>query len=119
MVPEEDVIRSAEQLRALIAHHAASGGGELRLGTGVDLELSTLDLPPGSWSIAAETGDHRARPRLRFHPSPFGSPSTWSALFHLQSGSLKLRGVDVIVQDFDRQSMGRLATFVVAAGSTV
>ncbi|MDG3005234.1 serine/threonine-protein kinase [Paludisphaera mucosa] len=114
-IADEDVVRSAEQLRNMIAHHGP-GGGVIHVAAGVDLELATLDFPAGSWTIAAEPGERR--PRLRFHPSPFGSSSsTWTSLFNVQGGELKLRGLDVMIQDFDHQSMGRLAAVGLSAGS--
>lgn len=116
---EEDLIRSVEQLQSLIALAArqGAGGGELHVAAGVELELTTLTLPPGSWTIAAGPGDRR--PRLRFHPSPYGPTTSWTAMFQVQSGELKLRGLDLQVEDLDRQSMGRLAAVSVAEGASL
>ncbi len=114
----EDVARSAEQLQNLIAH-LGPGGGEVHVAAGVDLELSTIDLPPGSWTLRAEPGDRR--PRLRFRPSPFGSPSasSWTCLFNVQGGELNLHGLDILVQDLDHQSMGRMAAVGLTAGAAL
>ncbi|AMV37566.1 serine/threonine-protein kinase [Planctomyces sp. SH-PL62] len=114
----EDVARSPEQLQNLITH-LGPDGGEVHIASGVELELATIDLPAGSWSFAAEPGEHR--PRLRLRPSPFGtpSPSTWTSLFNVQGGELKLRGLDLVVEDLDHQSMGRLAAVGLVAGASV
>ncbi|WP_337174269.1 serine/threonine-protein kinase [Paludisphaera sp.] len=114
---EEDLIRGAEQFRGMIAAARDGDGGELRVAAGAELELTTLALPPGSWTIAAQPGGRR--PKLRFHPSPFGSSSAWTALFQVQSGELKLQGLDLLVEDDDHQLMGRLAAVSVAAGASL
>jgi serine/threonine-protein kinase len=101
---------------ATAARHG-DGGGELHVAIGAELELTTLTLPPGEWTIAAQPGERR--PRLRLHPSPFGSPAAWTALFQVQSGELKLQGLDLQVEDADHQSMGRLAAVSVAAGASL
>jgi len=116
---EEDLVRSAEQLQSMIALAAqqGAGGGELHVAAGAELELTTLTLPSGSWTIAAQPGERR--PRLRFHASPFGSSTSWTALFQVPSGELKLQGLDLQVEDADHQSMGRLAAVSVAAGASL
>jgi len=115
----EDVARSPEQLQNLVAHLAPDGGGVVHVAAGADLELTTLELPAGSWTIAAEPGERR--PRLRFRPSPFGSPSSssWTCLFQVQGGELKLEGLDVSVQDPDPQSMGKMAAVGLATGASL
>ncbi len=115
---EEDLVRGAEQLQSMLAAPARGGdGGELRLAAGADLELTTLTLPPGDWTIAAQPGGRR--PRLRFHASPFDSSTGWTALFQVRSGGLTLRGLDLQVEDADHQSTARLAAACVAPGASL
>lgn len=116
-VGQEDLIASVAQLTNTIAHHG-SKGGELWLARGADLELSTIDLPgPANWSIEAEPGE--TRPRLRFRPSVFAARSTaaWTSLFHVPGGKLRLRGLDILIDDPDPMSMSRLAALCVDPGS--
>ena len=118
-IGHEDLIGSSAQLVNTLVHRGTKGG-ELWIARGVDLELSTIDIPgPATWSIEAEPGDARPRPRLRFHPSVFAarSTSTWATLFHVPGGKLRLRGLDILIDDPDPMSMSRLAAVCLAPGA--
>lgn len=92
--PDSNVIRTAEQLRnALI--ESGGRGATLRLAADADLELSGVVLRGnGTWRIVAEPG--KTRPRLRFVPEPRAAILV-SSLLELQSGSLNLEGIDVVL----------------------
>jgi serine/threonine-protein kinase len=114
----EKVIRSSEQLIALLS----GKGGTIRIAQEADLELPATELSgPGPWRIEAETGLGSGRPRIRFHPSSFASrpPTAWSVLFNLQSGKLRLQGIDIMVptQDAEAPPTGPQAAIGLSAGT--
>ncbi|QEH37877.1 Serine/threonine-protein kinase PrkC [Aquisphaera giovannonii] len=96
---EEDVIRSAEQFANSVARFGERGG-ILKIARDVD-----LDLPPtefgggGDWVVQAE--DEGSRPRIRLRSPTFASraPSSWTTLFGARSGSLEVRGLDLILPE--------------------
>ena len=116
-----DTVRTASQFQEAVERLAASRGGKIRLAAGADLELPPTDLPPGSWVIEAEPGPKRPRLRLLPRPTPADAPApaTWTALLRLRSGSLRLRGIDLISGRDDPDEAGRHAALAVAAGTDV
>ena len=99
------LIRSAEQFISTLNRLGAKGG-VLTIAHGADLELPTTELAgTAPWRIEAEPGGRR--PRLRFRPSEFvsRSPTAWGVMFQLRSGSLRLRGLDLVIQDQDKDAI--------------
>ena len=106
---DEDVIHSSEQFLTMFGRLGPQGGS-LRIAAGADLELPTLPIEgPGQFKIIAEQG--LVRPRLRFRPPEIAptSPSEWSVMFNLRSGSLALEGLDLIVPDLETLHADRVA----------
>ncbi|WP_165227409.1 serine/threonine-protein kinase [Aquisphaera insulae] len=117
---DEDVIRSAAQLLNAVSRDGARGG-TLRIARNADLDLSPIDLSSsGRWIIESEEGAG-SRPRLRLRPPAFGSrsPSSWMSLFQLRSGSLTLRGLDLVLprQEIDLAMSGPEAAVAVSPGT--
>jgi serine/threonine protein kinase len=116
---DEDVIRGAEQFRTML-RHLGDRDGTLRIGAGVDIELPTVEVGTRAGhqvQIVAEPGP--ARPRLRFRPAPRpgASPSEWSSLLSLRSGSLRLQGIDLVVPETETSPAERLAAIAVVPGT--
>jgi len=113
---ESDPVRTAAEFKDAL-RRLAPGGGTIRLAAGVELTLPTCDLRAGRWVIEADPGG--PRPRLGFRPAPADPPAatSWAYLFRLRSGSLVLRGVDVVADRDDVADRGHWAAFAVAAGT--
>ncbi|MGP0066069.1 MAG: protein kinase domain-containing protein [Isosphaeraceae bacterium] len=106
---DEDVIRSSEQLLTMLKQ-IGGRGGSLRIGAGVDIEIPTALIEgTGRYQIIAEPGP--ARPRLRFRPPdvPITSPTDWSVMWKLRSGSLRLEGLDLMMLDQENLRGERVA----------
>jgi hypothetical protein len=58
---------------------------------------------------------------LRFRPpaAATGSAADWPALFRVRSGGLKLRGVDLLLEEDRAPASGRWAAFAVASGASL
>jgi eukaryotic-like serine/threonine-protein kinase len=114
---DEDVIRTAEQFLDAL-HRLGTQGGKLRIAPEADLELSAAEFTgTAQWRIEAVPGPKR--PRIRFRPSLLvpTSPTVWPVLFNLCSGSLRVQGLDILIQDSDAPRTGGLAAIGVAAGT--
>ena len=114
---DEDVIQSSEQFLTMFGRLGPQGGS-LRIAAGADLELPTLPIEgAGQYSIIAEEGP--VRPRIRFRPPEIAptSPSEWSVMFNLRSGSLVLQGIDLIVPDLEILHAERVAIAGLLRGS--
>ncbi len=73
-----------------------------------------------NWVIRGERGP--SRPRLRFRPDSqaIPAPDSWSAWMTVQSGSLRLEGIDIVLPEVEAAfppSIRRRAAFTIAAGS--
>jgi serine/threonine-protein kinase len=106
---DEAVIRNPEQFLSLF-NRLGSQGGTLRIAAGFDFELPAIQFEgTGRYQFLAEPGP--GRPRLRFRPSQFPprSPSDWTVLLSLRSGSLYLQGLDLVIPDPEVPRIDRLA----------
>jgi eukaryotic-like serine/threonine-protein kinase len=107
---DEDVIRSSEQLVTMFKE-LGPRGGSLRIAAGVDIEIPTILIEgTGKYQLTAEPGPNR--PRLRLRPPdvlPSASPTAWSVMWKLRSGSLRLEGLDLIVLDQENLRTDRVA----------
>jgi serine/threonine-protein kinase len=118
---DEDVIRSAEQFLTMLRHQG-DRDVSLRIGAGVDIELPTVPLGPGTGHRIQISGEPGAtRPRLRFHPSSMAgaTPAEWTSLLSLRSGSLRLQGLDLVVREPETLPADRLAAIALVPGSDV
>jgi serine/threonine protein kinase len=118
-VSGEDLIRGSEQFLTVL-RNMGGRGGTLRIASAIDIEVPTLVIEsPASnpVEILAEAG--AVRPKLRFRPSPMAgeSPTDWTGLFNLRSGSLRLQGLDLEVQEPTNGPADRLAAVTVAPGT--
>jgi serine/threonine-protein kinase len=118
---DEDLIRSAEQFVNTL-NRLGPKGGTLRLAREADIELPATELAGfAQWLIAAGPGSGPGRPRIRFRPSVFAArtPTAWAVLFNLRTGALHLQGLDLLIQDQDRDAplTSRLAAIGVAPGT--
>jgi eukaryotic-like serine/threonine-protein kinase len=116
---DEDLIRSAEQFVNTL-NRRGTKGGLLKIARGADLELPATEFAgSGQWQIEAEPGP--VRPRIRFRSSAFSnrSPTAWTVLFNLRSGSMRLQGLDILIQNQDQDAprAGRLAAVGVSPGT--
>jgi serine/threonine-protein kinase len=116
---EEDVIRTAEQFIKTL-NRLGSKGGTLKIASEAELELAATELAgSGAWVFEAQRGQRR--PRIRFRPSVFASrpPTAWNVLFNLQSGTLRLQGLDLLIpsQDPEAPPAGPQAAVGVSAGT--
>ncbi len=117
----EDVVHGPEQFLAVL-RGLAGRGGMIRIAAGVDIDLpsvvieSTTAVPV---QISGESGG--TRPRLRLRPSPMTgeSPTDWTGLFSLRSGTLRLQGLDLVVPEPDTGSADRLAAVALSPGTTL
>ena len=106
---DEDVIRSSEQLLARLKQLGRQGG-LMRIAAGADLELPTVAIEgTGRYQFVAMPGS--ARPRLRLRPPemPPASPADWVVLLNLRSGSVLLRGLDIVIADRETRPVDRVA----------
>jgi hypothetical protein len=106
---DEDVIRSSEQFLTMFKRLGPQGGS-LRIAAGADLELPTVVIAGmGPYQLLAEPGV--LRPRIRFRPPqlPPASPTDWTVLLNLRSGSLRLQGLDILVPDQEMLRADRVA----------
>jgi serine/threonine protein kinase len=115
----EDVIRSAEQFASAM-NRLGARGGVLKIARGADLELPSTEFAgTGIWKIEAEPGT--SRPRVRFLPPAFSNrpAGAWAVLFQLRSGSLRLRGLDIVIRNQGQEGSrsGRMAAVGVAPGT--
>jgi serine/threonine-protein kinase len=116
---EQDLIRTAEQFSKAL-DRLGSNGGTLKIASEAELELPATDLAgAGQWRFEAQPG--LRRPRIRFRPSVFTSrpPTAWTVLFNLQSGTLHLQGLDLLIpsQDPEAPPTGPEAAIGVSAGT--
>ena len=120
--PEPGAIRTAEQFLDAL-NRPGQGVRTLTLAADADLSLPACRARGTSICIIrAERIEGRPRPRLRFRPDPSASPpaaDSWAAWMTVQSGGLRLEGVDVVLPDVDpsTSSTRRRAAFAVAAGT--
>jgi serine/threonine-protein kinase len=117
--PEQDVIRSTEQLQAAL-RRLGDGGGTIRVGAGAELDLPTVVISlPSARRVQIVAEPRGVRPRLRFRPAPIPgtSPADWTALLNLRSGSLRLQGLDLIVPEPESAPAERLAAIAVLPGT--
>lgn len=111
---ESAPIRTAEELIDAL-RRPTTKGGTIRLAADVDLILPACEVPGlGSWIIQADSEKARARPKIRFRPGD-GSTTTSgrTALFLLRTGSLELRGIDIVLPEDEAPPRGRWAAFAV------
>ncbi len=115
----EDVIRSSEQLLTMFKQ-LGSRGGSLRIAAGVDIDIPTILIEgTGRYQITAEPG--LVRPRLRLRPPdvPAGSPTDWSVMWSVRSGSLRLEGLDLIILDQENLRADRVAVAALLPGTAL
>jgi hypothetical protein len=118
---DQNFIRSAEQFLDTVTRLGPKGG-TLKLAGGIDVELPATELiGTAQWQIEAEPAGQLPRPRIRFRPSAFAtrSSTTWSTLFTTRSGSLRLQGIDILIQELHRDLPGTslIAAFSLSGGS--
>lgn len=117
--PDGNAIRTAEEFTAALGR-LGPGGGLLRIAAGADLELPSTEFTrTGERRIEAEPGHARPRIRYRNTQSSNRNPAAWSVLFNLRSGSLRLNGLDLLIQDREQAASraGRIAAVAVAPGT--
>ena len=121
-VSDPSVLRKADQfLEAL--RQADAHGGIVRVAADADWELPPLIIKPGvRWIVRSEPG--KARPRFRFRPGAVAprEPAAWTVLFEvqanaLQSGSLQLEGIDLVLPQSEAPRQGSWAAFGVWGGT--
>ena len=92
-------------------------GGSLRIAAGADLELPPCPIEAaGQYKLIAEEGRCPAD-SLPTAGDCTTSPSEWSVMFNLRSGSLYLEGLDVIVPDLEVLHAERVAIAGLLGGS--
>jgi eukaryotic-like serine/threonine-protein kinase len=117
---EPNVIRSVEDFRDAL-NRLGPGGKTLVVAADADWTLPACRVRgSANWVIRGERG--ASRPRLRFRPDPqaIPAPDSWSAWMTVQSGSLRLEGVDLVLPELEAAfppSIRRRAAFTLAAGS--
>ncbi len=126
--PERDADRELKQTDPAMVHDASRLADELRragqrggivtLAPGSRIDTPTIVLEgDGRREILAGPDGERPRLRLRI---PAGSPplaNAWTTLLDLRSGSLRIKGVDLIVTETDPSSSARVAAVGVASGA--
>ena len=122
--PDLAVIRTAEQFLDAL-NRLGTGVKILTLAADADLALPACRFRGmATWVIRAERG--ASRPRLRFRPDPAAIPvpsstlgDSWSAWMSVQSGGLRLEGVDLVLPEADASGppIRRRAAFAVAHGT--
>ena len=114
---DEDVIHSSEQYHTMFGRLGPQGGS-LRIAAGADLELPTLPIEgAGHYKLVAEEGRGAPADPLPTAGDAPTSPSEWSLMFNLRSGSLYLEGLDVIVPDLEVLHAERVAIAGLLRGS--
>jgi serine/threonine-protein kinase len=114
---DEDVIRSAEQLIAMLGRLGRQGG-TLRIAAGVDLDLPTILIDgSGRYQLTGEPGPSRPKLRLRPVHDLESAPTDWTVMLKLRAGSLHVQGIDLVVPDHDRARVDRLALAAVFPGT--
>jgi serine/threonine-protein kinase len=119
--PGEGPIRTAEQFAAALGR-LSGRGGLLKIARGADLELPATEFSgTGTLQIEAEAGPARPRIRLLNSAPPGRTSAPWSVLFHLRSGSLRLKGLDLVIRDQDQEAVraGRVAAVGVSPGTEI
>ncbi len=107
--PDLEALRTADALIDAL-NRPASKGGVLKIAGGADLAVSSIEIRgPGRWVLQAEPG--APWPVLRFKPGAPDPerPAERPSLFRVRSGSLELRGIDLVLDDADAPADGAWA----------
>ncbi len=108
-----DSARLAEELKK-----AGQRGGTITIAPGSRIDIAPLVLEgEGRREIIAGAGGERPRLRLRVPSDSPTPPDSWIMLFDLRSGSLRLKGLDLIVAEPEPSASARVAALGVAAGA--
>jgi len=114
---DDQVLRKPDQLLEALSQPEGRGG-TLVLAADADWVLPTTTFQgEGDWVLKAEVGSKR--PRIRFRPtfSDALSPTDRSVLFKVESGHVRLEGIDILLDERNAPQAGRWAAFEVRPGA--